>query len=117
MALYIGARAVLMALSTYWNVANMGLAAARAGGRTTANSEIKSSKAARDRILVLRDNTLRLRGMCCGAVYLVIAITSVYNLILARLRTGECIDRVAQYPFCDARGTYVCFAMKVCRFD
>ena len=85
MALCMGDNAVLMALSTYWNVANIGLAAAAcAGGRTTANSEIKSRKAAIDRILVLRDNTRCLRGVCCGAVYLVIAITSVYNLILAR---------------------------------
>ena len=79
---------MLMALSTYWNVANIGLAAARAGGRTTVSSEIKSRKAARDRILVLRDNTLRLRGVCCGAVYLVIAITSSYGLILARICAG-----------------------------
>jgi len=78
----MGDSAVLIALSTYWNVAKIGLAAAFAGGRTTANSEIKSRKMAIERILVLCDNPRCLRGVCCGAVYLIIAITSSYVMAL-----------------------------------
>lgn len=84
MALLMGASAVLMALSTYLIVANMGLClgAAPAGVLAIASREMGSNKLAA-RIWTRRDKLRRVRGARCGSVYLVMVVTSLNGLILA----------------------------------
>src|SRR6266487_63952 len=93
MAFWMGASALLMALLTNWNVANMwlSLGAALAGVLAIASREIGSSKLAA-RILARRDRLRRWRGARCGTVYWVIVTTSLNELIL----TWPCMWHVVQ---------------------
>src|SRR5258708_34616271 len=91
----MGASAALMAFRTSWIVANIGLllGAALTGVLAIASSKAGTRKPAAKTISVRCDKLRRLLGMRCGAVYLDIAITSSYGLILARFlsRAGDYI--------------------------
>jgi hypothetical protein len=86
----MGAKAVLMAFCMSWMVANVGLllGAAPTGALATTSKDITSSTAVTERILVLCRKLLRLRDVRYGAVYLPIANTSSYGLIITRFAQG-----------------------------